>query len=162
MEFFVKPIMEQDAKEVASWQYEPPYSLYSISAKDIPVLLNPKNRYFAVRDESDRLAGYCCFGDEAKVPGGVYPMGEPDVLDLGLGMNPELVGKGLGTAFATAIIDFASKEYNPKRLRVSVASFNKRSQKVFLKLGYTETRSFSRVEDGMMFLQLERDANWQA
>ena len=150
---------ERDATEVASWQYEPPYSMYSLSAEDIPILVNPINRYFAIRDERDRLIGYCCFGDEAKVAGGKYPDAEPVVLDVGIGMNPDLVGKGIGAAFVAAIIDFAIYEYTPTRFRVSIAELNKRSQKVFLNLGFIESHKFHRDGDAMEFVQLERDAS---
>jgi hypothetical protein len=40
--------------------------------------------------------GFCCFGPDAQLRGGDYH--EP-ALDVGLGLRPDLVGKGLEVAF---------------------------------------------------------------
>ena len=160
MKFITQPISQQDAHEIATWQYETPYSIYSLSKKDIPVLLNADNRYFRVQDESGQLMGYCCFGEEAKVPGGEYIDSEPHVIDVGLGMHPKIVGKGLGKAFVVAILRFATEQFKPKRFRVSIAEFNKRSQITFSRLGFMKTYNFNREGDGMRFVQFEREANW--
>ena len=131
--------------------------MYSHSPKVIPLLLNSIKRYFSVRDETGQLIGYCCFGDEAKVAGGEYSEGEPEIVDVGIGMNPGLVGRGFGRAFVAAILGFATNQYHPERFRVSIAEFNKRSQKTFQNLGFVETHRFPRDGDGMEFVQLERD-----
>lgn len=160
MKISIHPISQQDADEIVTWRYEPPYAIYSLSREDLPVLLDPENRYFVVKDESSRRIGYCCFGDEARVPGGEYDDMEPFVVDVGVGMHPGLVGKGLGAAFVAAILHYATGEFNPGRFRVSIAAFNKRSQRTFIKLGFVVTTSFDREFDGMHFVQLEREANW--
>ncbi len=160
MKFNTQPISQQDANDIASWKYESPYSIYSLSQKAIPVLLDSKNRYFAVKDESSQTIGYCCFGEEARVPGGEYVDTEPLVVDVGIGLHPGMVGRGLGMAFVDAILRFATVEFNPARFRVSIAEFNKRSQRTFLKLGFVETYGFDRDGDGMRFVQLEREAIW--
>jgi len=160
MKFNIQLMSQQDADEIVTWQYEPPYAIYSLSREDLPVLLDPDNRYFAVKDESSQMIGYCCFGSEARVPGGDYHDSEPLVIDLGVGMHPGMVGKGLGTEFVDAILHYATGEFSPERFRVSIAAFNERSQRTFLKLGFVETASFKRVTDGMRFVQLEREVNW--
>ena len=159
MKFTTQPISQKDANDITSWQYETPYSIYSLSQKDIPVLLDPNNRFFSIQDESDQLVGYCCFGEEAKIPGGEYTDNEPHVVDVGIGMQPGMIGRGLGKAFVAAILKFATEELCPRRFRVSIAKFTKRSQRTFLKLGFIETRSFNRDGDGMKFIQLEREAS---
>ena len=159
MKFITQPIRLQDAGEIATWQYEPPYAMYSLSPLAIPALLDPINRYQGIRDESGRLLGYCCFGREAMVPGGAYGESEPDVVDVGLGMHPGLVGKGLGKAFVAAILAFAAEAFKPERFRVTIAAFNERSQRAFLGLGFAKTNSFNRVGDGLGFVQLEREAS---
>ena len=156
MKFVIKSLSEHDADQIATWQYEAPYSIYNPSMKDISALLEPNNRYYSVQHESGRLFGYCCFGREATVPGGEYTFSEPDVVDVGLGMNPELVGNGLGKVFVEAILQFAATAFKPSRFRVTIAEFNLRSQKVFLGLGFTKTGSFDREGDGMRFVQLQR------
>ena len=157
MKFNIKPLVQQDASSIAAWQYKSPYTVYSLSEVDIPVLLDPANRYFAVQNESGRTIGYCCFGQEGRVPGGRYDDTESQVLDVGVGMHPALVGRGFGGDFVKSILRFAADEYQPVKFRVSIAEFNKRSQKTFMNLGFVNTFSFDRDGDGMRFVQLERE-----
>ena len=158
MKYIIQPIRECDANRIATWQYEPPYAMYSLSLLAIPALLDPGNRYHSIRDDTGRLHGYCCFGAEARVPGGAYREGEPDVVDVGLGMHSGMVGKGHGKAFVAAILAFAAGAFKPERIRVTIAAFNERSQRTFLGLGFTKTNRFNRDGDGMEFVQLERAA----
>jgi RimJ/RimL family protein N-acetyltransferase len=160
MKFIAQPICEQDVEEIASWEYDPPYSIYNLEKMDIPILLDAKNRYFSVNDESQRIIGFCCFGEQAKVAGGLYSGNEPDILDVGLGMNPSMVGRGRGIAFVDAILRFASDEFYPIKYRVTIAGFNIRSRKTFHSLGFTQVSEFIRPSDGMKFVQLERTAIW--
>jgi ribosomal-protein-alanine N-acetyltransferase len=154
----IEPMRKQDAEEIVSWRYPVPYSMYNLSKNDIPVLLNSENWYFSIHDGPAQLMGYCCFGEEARVPGGEYTESESEVLDVGVGMNPEKVGKGLGKFFIGAILAFALEEFGPSKFRVSIAEFNKRSQRVFQNQGFEEIASFIRIGDGMKFVQLEREA----
>ena len=57
---------------------------------------------------------------------------------------------------AMAKAEVADEEFNLGRFRVSIAEFNKRSQKVFLKSGFVQTHSFVRDSDGMKFVQFEK------
>jgi ribosomal-protein-alanine N-acetyltransferase len=100
--------------------------------------------------------GLLQFWPGGRVPGGSYRDQEPEVLDVGVGMRPEKVGKGQGTGFVAAILTFAHEQFRPRRLRVSIAAFNARSQKVFANLSFKEISRFRRKSDGMEFIQLER------
>ena len=154
----IEPMTKQDAEEIVSWRYPVPYAMYNLSKDDLPVLLNSENRYFSVHDGPAQLMGYCCFGEEARVPGGEYAENESEVLDVGVGMNPGQVGKGLGKFFIGAILAFALEEFGPSKFRVSIADFNKRSQRAFQNQGFERMARFFRIRDGMKFVQLEREA----
>lgn len=158
MKYDIQPLREQDVNDIVKWRYEPPYDLYNLSYLDIPFLLDPKNRYFAVHGESGKLIGYCCFGEEARVPGGDYQQIEPVVLDIGVGLHPGQVGRGLGISFVDELLQFGVDEFIPEKLRVTVAAFNQRSLRTFLKHGFKETQRFKRKRDDMIFIQLERMA----
>lgn len=98
------------------------------------------------------LAGYCCFGLEARVPGVEE---EKDTLDVGYGMRPDLVGKGFGSAFVTAIVDFAVDEFSPRRLRLLILTWNQRSRKVAEALGFQKT-GIVRSEEGDFLVMMRR------
>ena len=65
-------------------------------ARDVAALLRPDYHYHAAHDETGRLVGFCCFGEDAQVPGGDYSL---PALDIGLGLHPDLTGRGLSHSF---------------------------------------------------------------
>ena len=58
----------EDAKLIANWGYEEPYSLYNMTdtAEQIEELTD--GTYFSVRLEEGELIGYFCYGKNAHVP----------------------------------------------------------------------------------------------
>ncbi|MEJ8547980.1 GNAT family N-acetyltransferase [Brevibacillus borstelensis] len=141
-----------EAKEVANWKYPEEYSFYDLeeSPETIQELLD--GSYYAVRDKDSQLVGFFCFGLNAQVPEGrKQKLYHGDgVLDIGLGMKPDLTGKGNGFLFVKAGIDFAKQQFNPNHLRLSVAALNGRAINVYKKMGFNERASF--VSNGTVFI----------
>jgi RimJ/RimL family protein N-acetyltransferase len=137
----------ESAAAIGRWRHPPPYDTYDFHAGEERALLIAEYRYHRVLD-GDELVGYCCFGDEGRVPGGVYT---DDALDMGWGMRPDLSGKGLGQEFATAVVAFAWASYRPRMMRVTIADFNVRSQKVAARVGFTVERERFTSASGMDF-----------
>ena len=104
MRFTLKPITPSDARAISHWHYEEPYSIYDGDPTSVDALLQPRFAYHSVYDERAELTGYFCFGEDAQVAAGkrlgVYQV-EP-ALDVGLGMRPDLTGRGLGEEFVHA------------------------------------------------------------
>ena len=75
--------------------------------------------------ENDDFVGYCCFGPKGRVRGQRAPI--EDLLDLGGGLRPDLVGKGLGALRLPMSLDFAREKFSPPGFRTAIASFNRRS-----------------------------------
>ncbi len=161
MEYRFEPMDVDSAREILSWTYRGPYTLYNVRPGDdddpIGSFLTPESPYFALRDEAATLVGYCCFGVEATVPGHGYEYGD-DALDVGVGMRPDLTGKGQGTVVAQQVFAFARDRYRPARLRVTVASFNARARSLVEKLGFVDVGGFVRDEDGTEFVVYLREA----
>jgi RimJ/RimL family protein N-acetyltransferase len=155
--FTIKPMNQQDAEEICSWRYPVPYSMYDLTNDAIPDLLNDENRYYCVFDGYGELLGFCCFGEEAKVPGGNYDDQDPGIMDVGLGMRPDRTGQGLGGSFIYAILAFAQTEFSMSKFRVTIAAFNMRSQRAFIRQGFMEYVRFQRTGDGMEFTQFQRE-----
>jgi RimJ/RimL family protein N-acetyltransferase len=57
-----------------------------------------------------------------------------------LGLKPNLCGKGLGLSFIKFGMDYAEKFLQTKCLRLSVAAFNERAIKVYVKVGFEVER----------------------
>ena len=143
----VTVLTEADAREVASWRYEPPYELYSGSRVGIIAMIEPANRYFAIRRDGE-LIGYVCVGPEARVPG----LGaEPGVDDIGLGLRPDVTGRGRFRALFPEVIAQLADEFREDRQRVVIAAWNARAQAAARAVGFTVAGSHTN-ESGVYLL----------
>ena len=155
-EYTISPLSEDNAREITRWRYDPPYDLYDLAPEHLSGFLNPVYRYHQVVDQKGTLVGYCCFGLDAQVPGGDYQQGEPQILDIGVGLKPQLTGHGRGTIFVGQILEYGQITYHPLDFRATIASFNQRSIKTFQNLGFIIQGSFMRELVNIKFYQLER------
>ena len=162
MRFTLKPITPDDAQAISRWRYGEPYSIYDGDPASIASLLEPRFLYHSVYDEREALAGYFCFGEDARVPAGrrlgVYDREE--ALDVGLGMRPDLAGRGLGEEFVRAGLRFARDTYSPSAFRMTVAAFNRRAIRVYERVGFETVETFgaSTSYGGREWLLMRREA----
>lgn len=141
---------KQYASLIAKWKYGDPYSLYSMDGSRESILELMNGDYFYVLNEENELIGFICTGNSARVPGG-YKIGiyhSDKYIDLGLGLNPELTGKGIGVYFLTSCLEFIKEQYNTLDVRLVVAKFNERAIKVYERVGFMKGQTFkSKVAD---------------
>ncbi|MEF3309978.1 GNAT family N-acetyltransferase [Paenibacillus sp. GYB004] len=132
------PMTEETARIVNAWTYPQPYDLYNMGGEDegIAELLN--GEYYSVREANDQIAGFICSGHSARIPGayeaGIY--NDPDCLDVGLGLRPDLTGKGLGSDYVKQAVEFLGKELGKSKFRLAVAAFNERAIRTYEKVGF--------------------------
>lgn len=148
---------EARARAILAWRYDGPYSLYNPNPaeaeKDLQVLTDPANRYYAATDERGALIAYYCFGEDARVAGGDY---SDEALDIGGGVRPDLTGRGMGSAIIRAGISFGQRNFSPDAFRATVAAFNLRALRVCEKTGFSPVHTFSRADDKREFVILLR------
>jgi ribosomal-protein-alanine N-acetyltransferase len=144
-----RPLDASDARAILAWRYEGPYAVYNPQPPDlaaaVAILIDPANAYFAARDETGALVGFCCFGADARVPGGDYA--DPAPLDVGLGLRPDLTGGGRGLLFLLAVLALGRERSAHARFRLTVAAFNERARKVYARAGFRPLARFRRGED---------------
>jgi [ribosomal protein S18]-alanine N-acetyltransferase len=145
-EFIIKKITKVNAEQICSWKYEKPYDLYNMDANAVNELMS--NNYYEVVNNEKQLIGYFCFGKEAQVPGWNY---DDESIDIGLGLNPSLTSKGLGTSFVMAGIKYAKQNLNEGKFRLTVATFNERAIKTYKKLGFITCGEFKHSKTNKPF-----------
>ena len=155
--YSIFPLSEENAREITTWRYDAPFDLYDLAPQYLSGFLNPEYYYHQVLSDKGDLIGYCCYGLDAQVPGGEYLINMPEVLDIGVGMKPNLTGAGRGHDFVSAILDYANERFYPTRFRVTVADFNLRSLRIFKKHGFKESNYFIRELVEIPFTQLEKE-----
>ena len=148
----------EEAKKINTWTYEEPYSLYSFSGEKEVIEELLDGTYYGCCDDQGEFIGYFCFGENAQVPGGrdANLYGGEDLIDIGLGMKPALTGKGMGKEFFQAGIAFATKEFNAKMFRLSVATFNTRAITLYKNIGFKQGTIFLSRGREFMLMEYER------
>ncbi len=71
--------------------------------------------------------------------------------EIGLGMRPDLTGKGNGKEFLKATISFIKTEFKPEKITLSVATFNKRAIKLYRKVGFKNVDTIMQETNGSTF-----------
>lgn len=60
----------------------------------------------------------------------------PGALDVGYGLAPDRMGRGMGDRSVTAVLEFAREYYAPEQFRVYILEWNERSRKVAERQGF--------------------------
>lgn len=156
----IQTMTEPDAREMLSWQYEPPYAMYSMTTIDdadmpdeVAYLLDADNHFYAIYD-SGEMIGHCVFHAEARVSGDSYA---EDALDVGIGMRPDMTGQGRGRDITRQVLNFAREQYAPSMYRATIIAWNKRAQAVCLQNGFRQSRRFA-SDDGRQWVVLLKEA----
>jgi ribosomal-protein-alanine N-acetyltransferase len=143
---------DEEAARISGWHYEPPYDFYDATSDpdDLEELLDPKRRkdaYFSVFDGSV-LVGFFQFEREGTT------------VDVGLGMRPDLTGRGLGVRYLLAGLEFARERFSPEHFTLSVATFNERAIQVYERAGFRRGNEYKHYTNGgeYLFLSMAREA----
>ncbi|GAA0492451.1 GNAT family protein [Salinibacillus aidingensis] len=137
-----KQMTQEQAEQIAyNWHYEGIYSFYDIEAdkEDMEEFLDSEQRgqsMFAVTGNNE-LTGFFSINQVNN-----------DTIDIGLGLRPDITGKGYGLTFLKEGLSFAEKNYNPGMITLSVATFNQRAIKVYKRAGFTEAGTFIQNTNG--------------
>lgn len=142
---------KKTADEIANWTYEPPYDFYNNESSDSEIAELLNGTYYVVLTEDEKVFGFFCTGNSAQVPSG-HPNGvyEDSCIDMGLGMNPQLVGKGNGAKFVLFILHSIEETHQELPIRLTVATFNKRAIHLYRKLGFTSSEQFNTDSESFM------------
>jgi ribosomal-protein-alanine N-acetyltransferase len=152
LEFEIRPMTAADAQAVAAWRYPGEYSFYDADADpdDLAELLDPAewgHRYFAADELGQhQLAGVLV----VKLTG--------HVAEIGLGLRPDLTGRGLGESFLRACLRFASAALGAQGFTLAVAAFNRRAITVYQRAGFQETERCEHATNGGLhpFIRMAR------
>jgi len=148
MGYEVRPLNAEHGQQIALWRYPGPWAIYdSAGAPD------PAEGYWAVVDEAGELVGYACFGTEARVPGLPEQTG---TLDVGVGMRPDLTGRGRGRAFSEAVFAHGRDNAGARRFRAVVQDWNERSIRLLRGLGFEQTGFHEVASQGKTYVVMER------
>jgi len=141
------------AEEICyNWEYEDIYSFYNMTEdeEDLKAFLDPKNwnRYSAVL-EDNKLIGFVMFQII------------DDAIFIGLGLKPELTGKGYGRRFILSSLQYLKSKPNieNKKIRLCVALFNKRAISLYKKIGFETYLTYIEKTNGGSYPFVKMELN---
>jgi [ribosomal protein S18]-alanine N-acetyltransferase len=139
-----------DAQVIASWHYPPPYDFYDAAADpdDLAELLSAPEYYFTATDEAGEIVGFL----EVKR--------DQPVAEIGLGLRPDLTGRGLGMTFVESVLAFVRERSSPTSFELSVAEFNVRAIRVYERAGFEPIERYMHTTNGAdwPFVRMTRPA----
>jgi RimJ/RimL family protein N-acetyltransferase len=145
---------EDHASAVAAWRYEPPYDFYDLASDpaDEAAMRDPtraENFRAVLANGGDRLDAFWYFDWHG------------EVVEVGIGLRPDLTGHGHGGSFLSAQLTYSVENWHPASFRLFVAAWNERAIRLYRRFGFRETgretRRFELVGEHE-FLQMERPA----
>ena len=130
----VRELTAHDAALVAGWRYEGPWAVYDPAGDGA---VSADHGYHAIAERgTGRFVGYVCLGAEARVAG-LDP--RPGVVDVGVGLDPAVVGRGRGRSIAGPVLEWVERTTGAVALRAVVQSWNRRSLRLCERLGFEAT-----------------------
>ncbi|MCR8636204.1 GNAT family N-acetyltransferase [Paenibacillus radicis (ex Xue et al. 2023)] len=139
--FRIAPLTEAHCMDICTWSYPAPYNIYNWSPWDIMLSEQEEfadaelreQQYRAVLDEDGLMYGFAQF----------FPI--TGVTRLGLGMRPELCGRGHGVEFVRAIAAEAKRKAPTNEIDLEVLSWNIRAFRVYEKAGFVHTDTYNKI-----------------
>lgn len=139
----VRALSSDEALAVTAWRYEAPWSVYD---GRIDELISSDKGYQAIVEQgTDRFLGFICSGEDARVPGLTE---EEGVLDVGVGLDPAIVGKGNGRLVVGSALDALARGTDACQLRTVVQAWNERSLRLCHGLGFEDAGHLVVGHDG--------------
>nr|WP_299035938.1 DUF309 domain-containing protein [uncultured Pseudokineococcus sp.] len=150
-----RALTPQEAADVAAWRYPAPHDRHDLGPHDVPALQvrssSGRDGYEPVLDQEGCVVALVCLGVEATVPGQPHrtAAAAPDappaggVLDVGLGVRPDLLSSGTGgLALAALVAALAAEASPPHELRAVAREQDGRALAVLARAGLTARARF--------------------
>lgn len=129
------PLSEDDVQSIVAWRYGGDYTMYDHKPGDRATLVDPGNEFLAIRRDA-QLIGYVCLGVEARVAG---MSDDPAVIDLGVGVRPDLTGHGHSRWLMPATLSALEARLGRVTFRAVIKDWNRRAQRAAEHAGFEAT-----------------------
>lgn len=155
--FHFRALGLRDAIAASRWRYSGDYAMYNLGLAPLLVAVGLRGpfsaltgvSYYAVTTEQDGLVGVFSL---TKRGGDV---------EIGVGLRPDLTGRGLGLPYLLRGLEVARRRYHPRTFSLEVATFNRRAITVYERAGFLSGRVTPFSYKGRAFeeMRMSRPAN---
>lgn len=158
MNFTFEELTQENAVEIANnWKYSGEYAFYDMTA-------DPEDYAEFVDEEARKENGYFQAVSAGKLAGYFCVFQQGTEIEIGLGLRPDLCGRGMGSEFTTAILEYMDSHYHCEKYVLHVALFNQRAIKTYRRCGFQDAKVFMQETNGGVydFLRMEKQGNGSA
>ena len=145
MDFIFKKLTQINALDIANnWKYDGIYSFYDMTAdiEDYDEFINEE-----LRNQSDYFEAI--YNDELV---GFFSVSLKSLsIEIGLGLKPDICGKGIGKEFLTQIMNYVDNRYPSNEYIMNVATFNQRAIKVYHSWGFEDYKVVNCKSNGGVY-----------
>lgn len=146
----VTDVSDEMAREIVEWKYEGDYAVYNMPPWEECVKLNwtlvseerRKNQYFAVLKNGEFLGFF-------------HIMERVDMVELGVGIKPELCGQHNGGMLMELALAKIEEKYQSVLVQLKVRPFNTRAIKCYENVGFKKIMTYFEdkfIEPGEMLI----------
>ena len=125
-----EPINHEALKEICSWKYEQPYSVYNYMTYEDAL----KKQRAIIKAENAHK--YLCFWNNETLVAYTSIIPKEERVYIGIGIAPQFCGQGLGRLYLNKTITECRKRYPDKEFWVQVRSWNERAIKCYCECGF--------------------------
>lgn len=119
---------EDEKYEICGWKYEGDYAIYDMGSyeemKEKKIAFANPQMYVESFLDNNELIGFCNLYDDG------------DEVFFGIGVNPQLCGKGYGVGMIEKMYLISKKIFPQKPLYLEVRTWNKRAVNCYKKAGF--------------------------
>lgn len=151
MRWRVTSLSEDGARQIARWRYPAPYDCY-----DYPAWSVMRREHWAICDPARRARQFgALVGPDRDLTGyfRIRWLGARTA-EIGLGLRPDLCGRGLGWALIRAAVDAARNPFAGATVQLRVRRFNRRAIRAYERAGFRQVAD----AEGMLTMVLDEGA----
>lgn len=124
-------LSEDDKRQICSWQYEGEYAVYNLPPYE--KMRQAQSGFMNPGNEKN----YYGFFENGVLVGFVNIKEKPTEFFIGIGVRPDICGKGYGTEILGEVCRIAKAQNPAKPLCLEVRTWNKRAVRCYEKAGFT-------------------------
>lgn len=152
MQWETRALTRADVETIAGWRYAAPYDVYNDFSKGVA-----SGAFRALCGADETLCGAFSWGTESRVfaAADLYTA-QPDWLDFGVGLAPDLAGRGHGVMACTAALRWLQGAFHPAAFRLAVYEWNVRARRVYARLGF-----LPQTKRGDFLIMIREERPWR-
>ena len=131
-QFHFRALGPRDAIAASHWRYAGEYAMYNLGLAPLLVAV-------CLRGPLSALTGVSYYAVTTRQDGlvGVFSLTRRGAdIEIGVGLRPDLTGRGLGLPYLLQGLDLARRRFHPRTFSLHVATFNQRAITVYERAGF--------------------------